>query len=109
MSVNHLEATLLRDTPPFDVLNEFDFAFALENMAAVYLSKQSREDIISAGISLLYLVRSGTYDLVSQDHRRLERLEQGDLFVQKAPAASIDTDLWKNDIDKIESTNVTLQ
>lgn len=80
MSINNAEATLLRESPPFDVLNELDFAFALENMAAVYLSKESREEIIHAGTSLLYLIRSGTYDLVSQDNRRLERLEQGDLF-----------------------------
>jgi len=80
MSINSTEATLLREIPPFDVLSEFDFAFALEHMAAVYLSQESREEIVQSGSSLLYLVRSGTYDLVSQDNRRLERLEQGDLF-----------------------------
>lgn len=74
------EAKMLRETPPFDVLNELDFAYALEHMAAIYLSQESREEIVRAGTSLLYLVRSGTYDLVSQDNRRLARLEQGDLF-----------------------------
>lgn len=80
MPLNNPEAMLLRESPPFDNLNEHDFAFALENMAAMYLSTESREEIIRSGSVLLYLVRSGTYDLVSQDNRRLERLEQGDLF-----------------------------
>lgn len=80
MNMNSADASLLRETPPFDVLNDLDFAFALENMAAMYLSTESREEIIRSGSVLLYLVRSGTYDLVSQDNRRLERLEQGDLF-----------------------------
>lgn len=80
MSINNTEASLLHETPPFDLLSELDFAFALEHMAAVYLSQESREEIVQSGCALLYLVRSGTYDLVNQENRRLERLEQGDLF-----------------------------
>ncbi|WP_113908280.1 DUF294 nucleotidyltransferase-like domain-containing protein [Aliidiomarina celeris] len=80
MAEEREEYQVLKNTPPFDVLSEMDFKFALENMQAMYLSKESREEIIQSGRSLLYLVRSGTYDLVTQDDRRLERLEQGDLF-----------------------------
>lgn len=74
------EAQILKEIPPFDVLDTHDFQFAFEQMSAFYLSQASREEIIQSGRSLLYLVRSGTYDLVSPEGKALERLERGDLF-----------------------------
>ncbi|CUS47223.1 MAG: CBS domain-containing protein [Idiomarinaceae bacterium HL-53] len=74
------ERDLLAEIPPFDALSEADFDYAFKHMKAMYLSRESREEIVRSGKSLLYLVRTGTYDLVTPDGQVLARLEKDDLF-----------------------------
>lgn len=70
----------LAQIPPFDTLSGADLEFAYANMQAMYLSRESREEIVRSGLSLLYLVRTGTYDLVTPEGQALARLELDDLF-----------------------------
>ncbi|EGN74691.1 Putative signal-transduction protein [Idiomarina sp. A28L] len=70
----------LANTPPFDSLNAELLQYAAEQMQAMYVCQDNRQDIMQPDSHQLYLVRSGAYDLVDKENQHLDRLEPGDLF-----------------------------
>ncbi|RUO26409.1 hypothetical protein CWE09_06795 [Aliidiomarina minuta] len=73
-------ADFLKQTPPFDSLDGGQLEYALDHAEAVYVSQQNQQQILREGHPALYLVRSGTFDLIDKRGKHLERLETGDLF-----------------------------
>ena len=73
-------ADFLQQAPPFDTLDEQYFDYALDHAEAIYVNKHNREDILQPGQPTLYIVRSGTFDLVDKHAKHIERLETGDVF-----------------------------
>lgn len=73
-------ADFLNQTPPFDKLDSARFEYALDHAEAVYVNKHNRDEILQAGHPFLYVVRSGTFDLIDKNGKHIERLETGDVF-----------------------------
>ncbi|RUO30211.1 DUF294 nucleotidyltransferase-like domain-containing protein [Aliidiomarina soli] len=73
-------ADFLKQTPPFDALDNARFDYALDHAEAVYVNQHNRDEILREGHPTLYVVRSGTYDLNDKHGKFIERLETGDVF-----------------------------
>lgn len=73
-------ADFLKQTPPFDRLNDACFDYALDHAEAVYVNKHNQQQVLQADKPTLYLVRSGAFDLNDKRGKLIERLEPGDVF-----------------------------
>ncbi|MCC5880356.1 MAG: CBS domain-containing protein [Idiomarina sp.] len=73
-------ADFLKQTPPFDMLDEQRFDYALDHAEAIYVNEHNTQEVLRSGHPLLYVVRSGTFDLNDKNGKHIERLETGDVF-----------------------------
>lgn len=73
-------ADFLQQTPPFDQLDEQRLDYALDHAEAMYVNTHNSQDVLRPGHPQLFVVRSGTYDLLDKHGKPIERLETGDIF-----------------------------
>ncbi|WP_241968746.1 DUF294 nucleotidyltransferase-like domain-containing protein [Idiomarina tyrosinivorans] len=70
----------LQQCPPFDQLKADELDWAISQLQSVYMNEQNANEVLRDCRPALFIVRSGVFDLRSQQGRLLERLEVGDLF-----------------------------
>lgn len=70
----------VRQSPPFDELNGELLEYAQQQVQSLYLCQDNQNDLFRPDEPLLYLVRSGAFDLLDKDNNLIERLESGDMF-----------------------------
>lgn len=70
----------LLDCPPFDELSDEQRSHVIEQLQAAYVNPHNVDAFFKDYSPALYIVRSGTFDLMAPDGHLIERLESHDLF-----------------------------